>query len=109
MIRLADFQLDAVGRLLESMEENNKEIILKSPTGSGKTIILNHFMDEYGRGHINNVFIWLTPGKGNLEEQSKMKMDRYIHNSSTKLLKEVMTEGFKENDACFINFKTFSL
>jgi len=105
MIRLADFQLDAVGRLLESMEENNKEIILKSPTGSGKTIILNHFMDEYGRGHINNVFIWLTPGKGNLEEQSKMKMDRYIHNSSTKLLKEVMTEGFKENDACFINWE----
>lgn len=91
--------------LLESMEEPCRDIILKSPTGSGKTIILTHFMDEYMQGHAKTVFVWLTPGKGNLEEQSKAKMDAYIHNAQTKLLADVMTSGFSENDACFINWE----
>jgi len=87
------------------MEEDTRDIILKSPTGSGKTIILTHFMDEYIKGHSKTVFVWLTPGKGNLEEQSKEKMDRYIHNAQTKLLCDVMTSGFEENDNCFINWE----
>ncbi|MEL3972090.1 DEAD/DEAH box helicase family protein [Rossellomorea oryzaecorticis] len=105
MVNLADFQLKAMGSLIESMDDTNQEVMFKSPTGSGKTIVLTHFMYQYGQGHFNNVFVWLTPGKGELEEQSKDKMDKYIHNSSTKLLEEVMTEGFKENDACFINWE----
>ncbi|RST60129.1 restriction endonuclease subunit R [Siminovitchia terrae] len=105
MIQLADFQLQTIGKLIESMEDDKREVILKSPTGSGKTIILTHFIDEYGKGQFDNVFVWLTPGKGDLEEQSKEKMDRYIHNSQTKLLPDVMAEGFKENDACFINWE----
>ncbi|NYV68147.1 DEAD/DEAH box helicase family protein [Bacillus sp. Gen3] len=105
MFRLADFQLNTINQLKDSMYENENEIVLKSPTGSGKTIILTHFIDEYGKGHFNNVFIWLTPGKGDLEEQSKEKMDKYIKNSSTKLLSDVLISGFKENDACFINWE----
>lgn len=104
-IRLANFQLKTIKLLLESMEEKTRDIILKSPTGSGKTIILTHFMDEYIKGHSKIVFVWLTPGKGNLEEQSKEKMDRYIHNAQTKLLADVMTSGFEENDSCFINWE----
>ena len=104
-ITLADFQLKAIRQLLESMEDGTRDIILKSPTGSGKTIILTHFMDEYMKGRRKVVFVWLTPGKGNLEEQSKAKMDKYIHNAQTKLLADVMTGGFAENDACFINWE----
>ena len=104
-INLMQFQLKAIKALLESMEEPCRDIILKSPTGSGKTIILTHFMDEYMQGHSKTVFVWLTPGKGNLEEQSKAKMDAYIHNAQTKLLADVMTSGFAENDACFINWE----
>lgn len=104
-INLMQFQLKAIKDLLESMEEPQRDIILKSPTGSGKTIILTHFMDEYMQGHTKTVFVWLTPGKGNLEEQSKAKMDAYIHNAQTKLLADVMTAGFAENDSCFINWE----
>lgn len=104
-INLMQFQLRTIKSLLESMEESNRDIILKSPTGSGKTIILTHFMDEYIKGHAKTVFIWLTPGKGNLEEQSKAKMDKYIHNAQTKLLADIMTGGFAENDSCFINWE----
>ena len=104
-IKLANFQLRTIKLLLESMKEKTRDIILKSPTGSGKTIILTHFMDEYIKGHSKTVFVWLTPGKGSLEEQSKEKMDKYIHNAQTKLLADVMTSGFEENDSCFINWE----
>ncbi len=104
-ITLANFQREAIRRLMDAMAGGQQNIVLKSCTGSGKTIILTHFMDAYCKEHERVVFIWLTPGKGNLEEQSKEKMDRYIHGSQTKRLSDVMSEGFAENDACFINWE----
>ena len=45
-ITLANFQLKAIFDLMEAMEGLHNEIVLKSCTGSGKTIILTHFIDE---------------------------------------------------------------
>ena len=104
-MELKEFQLKAVKSLFEAMEKPARDIILKSPTGSGKTIILTYFMHQYIQSFPKTVFVWLTPGKGNLEEQSKAKMDKYIHASQTKLLSDVMTAGFEENDSCFINWE----
>lgn len=104
-MELKEFQLNAVKSLFEAMETPARDIVLKSPTGSGKTIILTYFMHQYIQSFPKTVFVWLTPGKGNLEEQSKAKMDKYIHASQTKLLSDVMTAGFEENDSCFINWE----
>lgn len=104
-MQLKNFQLSAVKSLFEAMEKPARDIILKSPTGSGKTIILTYFMHQYVQSYCHTVFVWLTPGKGNLEEQSKEKMDKYIHAAQTKLLSDVMTGGFEENDNCFINWE----
>jgi len=104
-MKLKDFQLNAVKSLFEAMDKPARDIILKSPTGSGKTIILTYFMHQYIQSFPKTVFVWLTPGKGNLEEQSKAKMDKYIHASQTKLLSDVMTAGFEENDSAFINWE----
>lgn len=104
-MELKEFQLKAVKSLFEAMDKPARDIILKSPTGSGKTIILTYFMHQYIQSFPKTVFVWLTPGKGNLEEQSKAKMDKYIHASQTKLLSDVMTAGFEENDSCFINWE----
>ena len=104
-MELKEFQLAAVKALFEAMDKPARDIILKSPTGSGKTIILTYFMHQYIQSFPKSVFVWLTPGKGNLEEQSKAKMDKYIHASQTKLLSDVMTSGFEENDSCFINWE----
>ena len=102
---LMNFQNKAISQIQAAIENGKTEIILKSCTGSGKTIMLTHFMDEYLKCHSKTVFIWFTPGKGNLEEQSKKKMDSYIHGAQTKLLSDVMTSGFCENDCCFINWE----
>jgi len=105
-IKLADFQLRAMSELHNAMEDDSVfNIVLKSPTGSGKTILLTHFMNEYIMSHSKVVFMWLTPGKAELEKQSKLKMDKYIHNSKTKLLSDVMTSGFEDGDCCFINWE----
>ena len=81
-MELRSFQLKAIKDLFEAMEKPVRDTILKSPTGSGKTIILTYFMHEYIQSYTNTVFVWLTPGKGSLEEQSKEKMDKYIHAST---------------------------
>lgn len=105
-MNLKQFQLDAIARLDEAMATPGKRnIVFKSPTGSGKTIVLTRFMAEYMRNHANTLFVWLTPGQGDLEEQSKAKMDRYCNNASTKLLADVMTSGFSAGDAVFINWQ----
>ena len=105
-MELRRFQLEAMSRLSDAMAQDGKrDIIFKSPTGSGKTIVLTRFMSEFMRGHKKTVFVWLTPGEGNLEEQSKAKMDRYCAGASTKLLSDVMTGGFAAGDAVFINWQ----
>ncbi len=104
-MKLKEFQLEAVKKLFEAMETPARDVVLKSPTGSGKTIILAYFMHQYIQSFPKTVFVWLTPGKGSLEEQSKAKIDKYIHASQTKLLADVMATGFEENDICFINWE----
>jgi type III restriction enzyme len=108
-IQYANFQLQAIEKLFEGMSSDKKDIVLKSCTGSGKTIILTKFMDEYTNFHDKIVFVWLTPGKGELEEQSKAKMDKYIHGANTKLLADVMTGGFESGDFCFINWEKLTV
>ncbi len=46
-MQLKEFQLEAVKKLFETIETPARDIILKSPTGSGKTIILTYFMHQY--------------------------------------------------------------
>lgn len=104
------FQIDAIRRLDEAMRlAGRRDIVLKSPTGSGKTIILTNFMQDFMRENPSVCFVWLTPGKGDLEEQSKAKMDRYCHNASTKLLADVMTGGFSAGDAVFVNWEKLTM
>ena len=105
MLTLKDFQKTAIRKLLDSFEDPRRDVILKSCTGSGKTIIMANFMNEYLHENSNTVFLWFTPGKGNLEEQSKKKVDKYIKGITTKYMYEVLNSGFQENDIAFINWE----
>ena len=108
-MHLKNFQIDAIVRLNDAMGKSGRDIVLKSPTGSGKTIILTRFMHEYMKANPNIAFIWLTPGKGDLQEQSKAKMDQYCHGASTKNLADVMTSGFAAGDSVFINWQKLTM
>lgn len=104
-LTLKNFQTRAIVDLNSACRQSKKEIVLKSCTGSGKTVILAHFIDRYIKENAKTCFVWFTPGKGNLEDQSKAKMDRYIPQAQTKLLSDVLTSGFEENDVAFINWE----
>ncbi len=108
-MELKDFQNNAIAQLNDAMGKSGRDIVLKSPTGSGKTIILTTFMHDYMKANPNIVFVWLTPGKGDLQEQSKAKMDKYCHGASTKNLADVMTSGFSAGDAVFINWQKLTM
>ena len=106
---LKNFQIDAIAELNDAMSKRGRDIVLKSPTGSGKTIILTTFMQDYMKANPGVAFVWLTPGKGELQEQSKAKMDKYCHGASTKNLQDVMTSGFAAGDAVFINWQKLTM
>lgn len=85
---------------------NKKTLIVKAPTGSGKTIILLDFIDKYVKQKTRKVcFIWLTPGSGELEEQSKQKLDKHLPQFTSKTVDDVLNGDFDDRDVCFINWE----
>lgn len=107
-ISLFDFQEKAVLKLIDLVaEEGSKQtIIMKSPTGSGKTIILIDFIEEYlSKVDGNTAFVWLCPGKGDLEEQSRKKMIKYNAQRNTQNLFDALQNGFPAESTTFINWE----
>jgi len=108
-IKLKNFQIDAVNNLLNATSVGTKkEVLVQAPTGSGKTIILLSYIEEYFKEHNNTIFVWLTPGKGDLEEQSRDKMTKLLPNLESKTIQEVLLDGFENKDTAFINWETIT-
>lgn len=105
-IALKQFQEQAIEFLLNTSETDDKElIVLHAPTGSGKTIILISYIEQYLDFNKDTVFCWFCPGKGNLETQSKEKMLRFAPQLNTGDIDDVLRQGFKENTTYFINWE----
>lgn len=105
-IKLKEFQEKCVEELLEqSVFGEKKEILIQAPTGSGKTVILLEYIDRFLLENKNYVFVWLTPGSGELEEQSQNKMNKLLTNRTTKTLSDVLNNGFEAQDTAFINWE----
>ena len=107
-INLFDFQEKAVIKLadLVSDESSKQTIVMRAPTGSGKTIILIDFVSEYINKIDNNTaFIWLCPGKGDLEEQSRKKMEKFATHLVTQNLFDALQSGFAAGSTTFVNWE----
>lgn len=107
-INLFEFQEKAVIRLIDltTKSDAKETVVMKAPTGSGKTIILIDYVDKY----LSNVdkktaFIWLCPGKGDLEEQSRKKMQKLSPGRKTQNLFDALLGGFSESSTTFINWE----
>ena len=103
-----DFQEQAVLRLIDFTTDSNSKqtIVMKAPTGAGKTIILIDFVVTYiDSVNKNTAFVWLCPGKGDLEEQSRKKMEKIAPQRETQNLFDALQNGFAPESTTFINWE----
>ena len=103
-----EYQDDCVEYLFDkTTSTNSKNIItVKAPTGAGKTVILIKYVNFYfNNTNGKTAFIWLCPGKGDLEVQSREKMEDLIPNIDARDLLYSMLFGFAENSITFINWE----
>ena len=107
-ITLYEFQQDAVKEITRLAEpyKNQQVITVKSPTGSGKTLILLGFVDKYLQEiEPNTAFVWLCPGKGDLEMQSMKKMIKFLPSRTAYTLDDALKNGFNAGSTTFINWE----
>ena len=103
-----EYQNNCVEYLVDkTIETESKQVItLKAPTGAGKTVILIKYVDEYLKNTDGKTaFIWLCPGKGDLEQQSKDSMDELTPHIDTRNLLYSMSAGFEGGSVTFINWE----
>ncbi|MBO5629257.1 MAG: DEAD/DEAH box helicase family protein, partial [Aeriscardovia sp.] len=106
-IKRYEFQEDAIDWLVKtsSASASKQTMVLRAPTGSGKTIILIQYINRFLSEHKNTAFIWLCPGKGDLEEQSRNRMMEFIPTRQTYDLFEALSSGFSKGSTTFINWE----
>lgn len=102
---LSIYQKNCRNEILNSITRNNKTLVIKSPTGSGKTVILLSVIDKYLNDGGNACFVWLCPGTGDLEQQSKKSMEEKCPNLETRELSDVLSSGFELGATYFINWE----
>lgn len=68
--KLYEFQEKHEENLLRKCADHD-EIVLSAPTGSGKTVMVCKFIDDYLDENPDTVFLWLCPGAGGLHKQSE--------------------------------------
>lgn len=105
-VKKIDFQDKCVEKMISLSNTAKEGIIVKSPTGSGKTIILLKYIEGYFNNfNKDTVFVWFCPGAGNLEEQSKAEMEKHMKDRVAKDLDDALRNGFAAGDTVFINWE----
>jgi type III restriction enzyme len=117
MFALKSFQETAISNLkneflsLWKLPNQNIPIVLKSPTGSGKTIMLAQFLRDIvsdPRFEGNDVaFVWLTFNEESYLQSKKKLFDYYGGASELDLidLNDLSRGKLKKNDVFFINWQ----
>lgn len=83
---------------------NHKEIVLYAPTGSGKTVMVCKFIDDYLDENPNTVFLWLCPGAGGLEKQSQESFEELTSGISFGNVYSFINEPEPRGKVYFINW-----
>lgn len=86
--------------------DSKKIITVKAPTGAGKTVILIKYVNFYLNNTGDKVaFIWPCPGKGDLEVQSREKMEELMPSIDARDLPYSMLLGFDSRSVTFVNWE----
>ncbi len=117
MIQLRDYQEEAVDKLERIANElldlqDRKTVVFKSPTGSGKTVMIAEFMKRFAENRHDGKtvsFIWTAPRK--LHTQSKEKLERYFAESKAlkcSYFEELVDRVIGDNEILFLNWESIN-
>ena len=117
MIELKNYQEIAVEKLKNEVNElleldDNKICVFKSPTGSGKTLMMAEALKRLVRLREDNKklsFIWISVNK--LHDQSKDSLEKYYED--TRILKcsnfdDLKDKTIEENEILFFNWQSIN-
>lgn len=116
MFNQLEFQKDAIDDLTKTFlnlwkrNEEQLPLVFKSPTGSGKTFMVSHFIR--GLNHLPNwdedkAFIWIT-FSDDIAMQSKNKFAEYFENTlenSLLTVADINKGKLQKNDIIFLNWQ----
>ncbi|OUN62873.1 DEAD/DEAH box helicase [Faecalitalea cylindroides] len=101
--KLYDFQTIHEENLLSKCADY-EEMVLCAPTGSGKTVLVCKFIDDYLDENPNTVFLWLCPGAGGLHKQSEESFSENTSGISFGDVYGFITEPDVQGHVFFINW-----
>lgn len=116
MIKLMPFQEDAITKLSSVFKKlwkdgrKGADIVFKSPTGSGKTIMMAQFLKDLTQDPLFDVdkcFIWISFGGNESYKQSKEKLSKFYDGAGVLNLldlNDISKKKMKNNDVFFINW-----
>lgn len=115
MIRLLDYQKDAVAELYERLSkmlrsDGKKTCVFKAPTGSGKTIVVANLLRRLARekNNIRMSVIWIAPRK--LHDQSKEKLERIYSDHAMRCsnFEDLQDNQIEQNEILFFNWESIT-
>lgn len=117
IIKELKYKTKAINQLIEKINEiiasnGNDNIVLKAPTGSGKTIIMAEFLLQFVSNRKDNKtfsFIWAAPRKLHLQSKEKLevfyKENRVLECSN---IEELNSNLIAENEILFLNWESIN-
>lgn len=116
-MQLKNYQATAIDELLGKAKKllgysDNKKLVFKAPTGSGKTIMIAEFLKQLCEDReIKSVlsFIWTAPR--HLHEQSKGKLEAYYETSRAlrcSSFEDLDDKKIDQNEILFFNWESIN-
>lgn len=102
---LKKFQEKHEINLLDKLDDGYKDVVLQAPTGSGKTVMMCKFINDYLEKYNNTVFIWLCPGAGGLETQSQDSFIKFVKQVDYGDVYDFIQEDDPTGGVYFINWE----
>jgi type III restriction enzyme len=114
-MELKKYQKEAVDKLLVHTKklltkEQESSIVFKSPTGSGKTIMIADYLLRLSSEELSKKYAFVWASTNDLHTQSRIKLESYLADTkySFSYLDEVANNEFDENEIAFVNWESLT-
>jgi len=114
-MQLKEYQQNAIDKLTETVgnlvnKAGTRVCVFKSPTGSGKTLMVAKFLQRLVEAEKDKHFSFVWVSVHNLHTQSKDKLEKYLKDTvfSFSIFDDISDNCIKENEILFINWESIN-